>query len=171
MSPTRIVFTTPLYFGIAHVHHYYEFRLTHPDWPALPALLRSLFQFAYTSLFGFFAAFAFLRTGSLPAVVVAHALCNALGLPRFWGRVDRYEVVVEPGEPIGPQGADKKDDDADADANDGGSEGRASPTLRYVRLGVAWTVAYYILLVGGAVGFYHALFPLTESPSALAHFD
>jgi prenyl protein peptidase len=37
-------------------------------------------------------------------------------------------------------------------------------------LGVGWTVAYYVLLVGGAWGFYKLLFPWTESSNALAMF-
>src|ERR1700760_1304094 len=76
VSPKTVVFATPLYFGIAHIHHYYEFRLTHPHTPALPAVLRSLFQFTYTSLFGFFAAFVFLRNRNLLALILAHSFCN-----------------------------------------------------------------------------------------------
>lgn len=154
ISPTKTVFISPLYFGIAHVHHYYEFRLTHPETHILPAILRSLFQFTYTSLFGFFAAFVFLRTGNLPAVILAHSFCNWMGLPRFCGRVG-----VEAGVPIGPPGVrTKEDSDApNVQVGDG-------------RLGISWTVAYYVLLVAGAYGFYHFLFPLTESSRALASF-
>lgn len=38
------------------------------------------------------------------------------------------------------------------------------------RLGIHWTVAYYVLLVAGMVGFYRGLWPLTESRRALAKF-
>jgi prenyl protein peptidase len=34
-------------------------------------------------VFGWYAAFLFLRTGHLAAAVAAHALCNALGFPAF----------------------------------------------------------------------------------------
>lgn len=85
MSPGRIVFLSPLYFGIAHVHHFYEFRLTHPDTPIPAILFRSIFQFGYTTVFGWFAAFLYLRTGSLPAVILVHSFCNWCGLPRLWG--------------------------------------------------------------------------------------
>ena len=112
ISPTRIVFVTPLYFGIAHIHHFYEFLLTHPDFPILPAIIRTLVQFAYTSLFGFFAAFVFLRTGSLFAAIAAHTFCNWMGLPKFWGRIG-----VQAGVPIGPPGS-KKSDDASSDSDD-----------------------------------------------------
>ncbi|KAJ5139041.1 CAAX amino terminal protease [Penicillium bovifimosum] len=150
-SPSRIVFIAPLYFGIAHVHHFYEFRLTHPDTPAFAALLRSLFQFGYTTVFGWYATFVFLRTGSLLAVVLIHSFCNWCGLPRFWGR-------VEAGEPIGPPVTRSKED------SDAGVE-VAGGTL-----GIGWTVAYYLLLVAGAVGFARGLWPLTESYHALVSF-
>ena len=58
---------------------------------------------------------------------------------------------MEAGEPIGPPG--KRD------------EGTDSP--RYESTGVAWTIAYYGILVAGALGFYWQLFPLTESLHAL----
>ncbi|KAJ9641826.1 CAAX prenyl protease [Coniosporium tulheliwenetii] len=154
-SAPRIVFLTPLYFGIAHVHHYYEFRLTHPGTPALPALLRSLFQFGYTSVFGFFAAFVFLRTGSVIAVILAHSFCNWQGLPRLWGRVG--ELEVEAGVPMGPPDVgDGKGDDA----------ARSGPPLSH-GLGTVWTVVYYVSLVAGAVGFWKCLWVLTESENAL----
>lgn len=38
------------------------------------------------------------------------------------------------------------------------------------RLNIAWTLAYYALLVAGAVGFYLLLFPLTQSSGALVDF-
>ncbi|KAF2878171.1 hypothetical protein BDV95DRAFT_589137 [Massariosphaeria phaeospora] len=146
-SEKQIVFLTPLYFGIAHVHHLYEFRLTHPRVPVSVAIFRSLFQFTYTSLFGFFAAFVFLRTGNVLSVTLVHALCNSLGLPRFWGRVG-----VEAGEPIGPP-------DTGKNYEDGGFYDTSK--------GVMWTVAYYIILIAGAIGFYLQLFSLTESSHAL----
>ncbi|KAF2016440.1 CaaX prenyl proteinase Rce1 [Aaosphaeria arxii CBS 175.79] len=153
ISGTKIIFLTPLYFGIAHVHHLYEFRLTHPETPLALAVFRSLFQFTYTSLFGFFAAFAFIRTGNVFSLILTHAFCNWMGLPRFWGRVG-----VESGVPIGPPDADKRDDDQ-------GTYGRASSSIQSA--GLAWTVAYYVILIAGAYGFYRGLFPLTESINAL----
>lgn len=148
-SGKQIVFLTPLYFGIAHLHHLYEFRITHSEVPFFIAVLRSLFQFTYTSLFGFFAAFVFIRTGNVYTCMLAHTFCNWMGLPRFYGRVG-----VEAGIPIGPPDVDKKDD-----------EQRNVPA--YQGKGVGWTVAYYLVLVAGALGFYHQLFPLTESSHAL----
>lgn len=152
MPPGRIVFVTPLYFGIAHVHHFYEFRLTHPDTPIPAILFRSIFQFGYTTVFGWFAAFLYLRTGSLPAVILVHSFCNWCGLPRLWGR-------VEAGVPIGPPQMRAKEDSEISPLQVAGGQ-----------LGISWTVAYYVLLVSGAVGFYCLLWPLTESTLALATF-
>ncbi|KAF2462670.1 Abi-domain-containing protein [Lindgomyces ingoldianus] len=147
VSGKKIIFLTPLYFGIAHVHHLYEFRLTHPHFPMHLAVLRSLFQFSYTSLFGFFVSFVFLRTGNLLSLILTHTFCNWMGLPRFWGRVGvEASVLNEP-----PSVVKKEDDDAP------GSQSK----------GLVWTVAYYIILVSGAVGFYWQLFPLTESSYAM----
>jgi prenyl protein peptidase len=147
-SGKQIVFLTPLYFGIAHVHHLYEFRITHPEVSFALSILRSLFQFTYTSLFGFFATFVYLRTGNVYTCMLAHTFCNWMGLPRFFGRVG-----VEAGGPIGPP-VDKKDD-----------EQKNVPA--YQGKGPLWTVAYYIILVAGATGFYWLLFPVTESKHAL----
>lgn len=83
----RTVFVSPLVFGLAHAHHLYEFRVSHPGVPLAAAALRSAFQLGYTTLFGAYATFVYLRTGSLLAVFAAHVLCNCMGLPRVWGRV------------------------------------------------------------------------------------
>lgn len=150
-SGKKIIFLTPLYFGIAHVHHLYEFRLTHPKTPMLLVVARSLFQFTYTSLFGFFAAFVFLRTGNVLSLILAHSFCNWMGLPRFWGRVG-----VEAGVPIGPPGAAKR-----------GEENTDEASAQDHSKGIIWTLVYYAILVAGAYGFYRGLFPLTESNNAL----
>ncbi|KAI1074073.1 hypothetical protein F5B20DRAFT_564766 [Whalleya microplaca] len=87
-SVSKTIFLSPLIFGLAHVHHFYEFRVTHPQVPVATGVLRSLVQLSYTTLFGAYVTFLFLRTGSLLAIVVVHAFCNCMGLPRFWGRVE-----------------------------------------------------------------------------------
>ncbi|KAL7627134.1 CAAX prenyl protease [Parahypoxylon ruwenzoriense] len=86
-SVLTTIFVSPLVFGLAHLHHFYEVRVSHPHVPAGVVALRCLFQLAYTSLFGAYATFLFLRSGSLLAVFVVHAFCNCMGLPRVWGRV------------------------------------------------------------------------------------
>ncbi|KIW79374.1 hypothetical protein Z517_05986 [Fonsecaea pedrosoi CBS 271.37] len=154
ISPSRIVFLTPLYFGIAHVHHFYEFHLTHPHIPLLPVMLRSVLQFTYTTLFGWFAAFVYMRTGSVYACIIIHSFCNCVGLPRFWGRVrrpDDYSI-----HPVVIRGKD------DTDLVQAATQGQ--------KLGLRWTVAYYLLLVAGAYAFSRGLWPLTLSEAALAEF-
>lgn len=70
------IFLSPLIFGLAHIHHFYEFRITNAKTPITAALARSVLQFAYTYLFGVFATFIFLRTGSLLAIIAIHMFCN-----------------------------------------------------------------------------------------------
>ncbi|KAI5457911.1 hypothetical protein BGZ63DRAFT_416973 [Mariannaea sp. PMI_226] len=89
-SLTGTIFLSPLVFGLAHLHHFYEFRITHPQTPLPVAIARSLFQLSYTSLFGAYATFLFLRTGSLLGVVLVHTFCNCMGLPRVWGYLEPY---------------------------------------------------------------------------------
>jgi prenyl protein peptidase len=44
----------------------------------------------YTTLFGMYAVFLFLRTGHIVAPCVAHAFCNAMGFPDF-GEIIRLQ--------------------------------------------------------------------------------
>lgn len=141
-SVAKTVFLSPVIFGLAHFHHFYEFRVTHPHVPVAHGLLRSLLQLGYTSLFGAYATFLLLRTGSLLAIVAVHAFCNCMGFPRFWGR-------VEP---------------------DTGGEDAGAPTTSK-KPSVLWTVVYYALLVFGAVSWWKNLGLLTESSNALVSID
>lgn len=152
VSPGHIVFVAPLYFGVAHVHHFYEFRITHPDTSIIASILRSLFQFSYTTMFGWYATFIYLRTGSLLAVILAHSFCNWCGLPRLWGRVEAGISVSA------PLTKGKEDSDVSVIGSTSG------------QLGIGWTVTYYALLFAGAIGFYFALWPLSQSPYALTSF-
>lgn len=144
-SVARTIFLSPVIFGLAHFHHFYEFRVTHPHEPVVTGLLRSLLQFSYTSLFGAYATFLFLRTGSLLAIFVVHAFCNIMGLPRLWGRVEPWHDA----------------DDADGNENAGkaGSKGK--------RPSILWSVVYYVLLISGAINWWKYLGALTASSNAL----
>jgi prenyl protein peptidase len=73
------VFASPLLFGLAHVHHFAELRRRTGS--ASAAALGVAAQFTYTVVFGWFAAFAFLRTGHVAGPIAAHAFCNVMGLP------------------------------------------------------------------------------------------
>ena len=175
-------------FGIAHLHHlnqgiiarkragqsYLSAVLT----PSIiiPGIIQSLFQFTYTSLFGIFAMFVYLRTGNVYSCILAHTFCNWMGLPRFWGRVG--DLV---GHEISSTPATKKSDEKSED----GSESPAptssqapgeqlqemlTPGHEGQALGLHWTVGYYLLLGTGAYGFNKLLWPLTESNRALTYF-
>jgi prenyl protein peptidase len=154
VAPPKVVLFTPLYFGIAHVHHFYEFTLTHPHTPLAGALLRSVFQFGFTTVFGWLATFVYIRTGSLYSCIFIHILCNWIGLPRFWGKLRRQEE-----HPMGPTVMRGKED---SDTEQPKEQERA--------LGLQWTMAYYALLFAGSYLFYAQLWTLTESTQALARF-
>jgi prenyl protein peptidase len=140
-SIKETIFLSPVVFGLAHFHHFYEFRLTNPGVPFAAALARTVFQLGFTTVFGAYATFIYIRTGSLLAVCAVHAFCNTMGLPRLWGRVRRI-VPAKDG-----KGGD------DYTVEETGS--------------LKWTVAYYVLLVAGAVGFYMNLWAWTDSANAL----
>lgn len=184
--PSRIVFVTPLVFGLAHFHHLVEFLQSRtPEGRRLPPLpiwingiLRSLFQFTYTSLFGFFATFVLLRTGNIWAAVLAHSFCNWMGVPRLTGKVGQYTNYPSNVTPDVAQGK-RNDDEDDTHVRVGNSlmenqdddEKQTARSTGPQNLGMGWTVAYYGLLVVGSFAFYELLWPLTESPNALALFE
>lgn len=88
LSPTQVCWIAPLFFGVAHLHHFYE------QYRRLPILQRTketilkltlglLFQFSYTTLFGAYASHVFIRSGSLLSVILVHMFCNYTGLPEI----------------------------------------------------------------------------------------
>ncbi|XDG01203.1 hypothetical protein ABKA04_000818 [Annulohypoxylon sp. FPYF3050] len=99
---TTTIFLSPLVFGLSHLHHFYEFRVTLPNVPTSFLLMRSLFQLGFTTLFGAYATFLYLRSGSLLAIFAVHAFCNCMGLPRVWGRVLPETVVDTRGKSYRP---------------------------------------------------------------------
>ncbi len=80
-TPGSAALVSPLFFGVAHLHHMAE-RLRQGQ-PLASAALISLFQMSYTTVFGVYSAFLFLRTGHLMAPVVVHGFCNFMGFPDF----------------------------------------------------------------------------------------
>ncbi|GAB5361865.1 hypothetical protein AAMO2058_000749700 [Amorphochlora amoebiformis] len=70
----------PLMFGFAHLHHVLE-HMRHAGHGLNKALQIAGFQTCYTTLFGMYASFLFLRTGHLIAPFLSHAFCNYMGLP------------------------------------------------------------------------------------------
>ena len=78
----KSIYITPLFFGIAHLHHMIESILT-TNMPLKLILLQNLFQFSYTYLFGLYSSFLFLRTGSFYASFLNHSFCNYMGFPNI----------------------------------------------------------------------------------------
>jgi prenyl protein peptidase len=79
MSIARVTWVAPLFFGTAHLHHALV-RLYEKQGISM-VLLQMAFQFAYTTLFGAYATYAFLCTRSIVAVSLSHSVCNSMGLP------------------------------------------------------------------------------------------
>ncbi|KAK5858786.1 hypothetical protein PBY51_002901 [Eleginops maclovinus] len=79
-GPTAAIFIAPLFFGLAHFHHIIEQRPLHKDGMCV-ILMVSGTQFLYTTLFGAFTAFLFMRTGHVVGPVLCHSFCNSQGLP------------------------------------------------------------------------------------------
>ncbi|WFD24047.1 CAAX prenyl protease [Malassezia equina] len=59
------------------------------------ALVQTALQFAYTTVFGWYATFLFQRTGTVWAPLVAHILCNFMGLPRLAPRSSTLAHIVD----------------------------------------------------------------------------
>ncbi|XP_015433384.1 PREDICTED: CAAX prenyl protease 2 [Dufourea novaeangliae] len=85
-TPVTAIFVSSLFFGAAHFHHIVD--RVREGVSLKRALLISCFQFAYTTLFGTYAAFLFVKTGHLAAPLTAHSFCNHMGFP------DLSEIVA-----------------------------------------------------------------------------
>ncbi|CAH0594326.1 unnamed protein product [Chrysodeixis includens] len=81
LEPMTAVFVGPLLFGVAHFHHMFEQMKAGFEFKT--ALMISTFQFTYTTLFGAYSAYLFVRTGHFVAPLVAHMFCNHMGFPNF----------------------------------------------------------------------------------------
>uniref|UniRef100_A0A8C4X1I7 CAAX prenyl protease 2 n=1 Tax=Eptatretus burgeri TaxID=7764 RepID=A0A8C4X1I7_EPTBU len=87
MGPQKAVFACPLFFGVAHFHHVIE-QLKFKQRRVDDILLSAAFQFGYTSVFGAYTAFLFIRTGHLVGPVLCHAFCNFMGFPPLAAAVE-----------------------------------------------------------------------------------
>lgn len=74
-----VVVRCPLWFGIAHVHHFSEKIRRGQSWAS--AALGTAVQLTYTSIFGAIATALFIRTGCVLSPILSHAICNFMGLP------------------------------------------------------------------------------------------
>ncbi|KIM83543.1 hypothetical protein PILCRDRAFT_819168 [Piloderma croceum F 1598] len=91
-SIISMVFLSPMSFGAAHIHHAWDIfnRYGKTAVAAKRAVIICLFQFAYTTLFGAYCSFLFIRTGSLFPPLVAHSFCNVIGLPQITAEMKRW---------------------------------------------------------------------------------
>lgn len=87
-STSTAIMITPLFFGVAHLHHMVERIRTGID--KRTAIIISSFQFVYTTIFGIYSAYLFVRTGHFMAPFIAHAFCNHMGFP------DINDLVSQP---------------------------------------------------------------------------
>ncbi|KAM9729001.1 CAAX prenyl protease 2-like [Menidia menidia] len=92
-GPTAAVLTAPLFFGVAHFHHIIEQRRLGKDSMSVILLVAGL-QFLYTTVFGAFTAFVFLRTGHLVGPVLCHSFCNSQGLPDVGSALQHPQQAV-----------------------------------------------------------------------------
>lgn len=76
----RIAFITPLWFAIAHAHHLYE-KIFITKLSPSSAILSTLIQLTYTSIFGLIASYLFIITGNIASPIISHMFCNFMGLP------------------------------------------------------------------------------------------
>lgn len=83
VSADDIVLVTPLYFGVAHIHH--ALQLLREGERIFDIIFVSLAQFLMTYLFGAYCAFLFTEVGSVWPGVFAHAFCNWVGPPPLTG--------------------------------------------------------------------------------------
>jgi prenyl protein peptidase len=92
-SPASCIWLSPLLFAASHLHHLHDLT-THQGLALTKALQGILFQLAYTTIFGWLAAFFFVRCRHLVAVVLPHAFCNFVGPPRLPSPGSRYRTLV-----------------------------------------------------------------------------
>ncbi|KAG5438274.1 hypothetical protein PCK2_000955, partial [Pneumocystis canis] len=87
VSTLKTTITASLLFGVAHIHHLYEYYLSHPN-DFKFGLLIYFFQFFYTTIFGGFVTYLYLCTQNLWSIVIVHAFCNWMGFPQLFGPVE-----------------------------------------------------------------------------------
>jgi prenyl protein peptidase len=76
----EVLWISPGLFGLCHLHHLINL-VRAKGYSVQQGIFAVGFQLVYTSLFGAFATFVFWKTGNVLGVILAHSLCNFLGLP------------------------------------------------------------------------------------------
>ena len=90
----RAVLVCPIFFGVAHVHHLIDWYRINDGTPFKHACLSVVIQITYTSIFGLFAGFLFIRTNHFISLVLCHSLCNVMGLPTLECAVNHHRKHV-----------------------------------------------------------------------------
>lgn len=93
MSTVKVSLIAPLFFGIAHIHHAVT-RISKGERPSSVVLI-TIFQFLYTSLFGSYASYAFIRSGSILAITFSHSYCNWMGLPDMTFVSNKHHLLFQ----------------------------------------------------------------------------
>ncbi|KAJ7046329.1 hypothetical protein C8F04DRAFT_1063984 [Mycena alexandri] len=88
----KMIAFAPLVFGLAHAHHAWDTynRYGRTRDALKRAVMATLFQTAYTTLFGAHTSYLFLRTSSLLPPLTAHVFCNIMGLPQIQYEMRRF---------------------------------------------------------------------------------
>ncbi|KAJ7908361.1 hypothetical protein B0H13DRAFT_2193328 [Mycena leptocephala] len=88
----KMIAFAPLVFGLAHVHHAWDAynRYGRTADAAKRAAMSTIFQTAYTTLFGAHTSYLFLRTSSLLPPLAAHVFCNIMGIPQLQSEMRRF---------------------------------------------------------------------------------
>ncbi|KAF7357219.1 hypothetical protein MSAN_01316800 [Mycena sanguinolenta] len=88
----KMIAFAPLVFGLAHVHHAWGTynRLGRTKDALRRAALSTVFQTAYTTLFGAHTSYLFLRTSSLIPPITAHVFCNIMGIPQIQSEMRQF---------------------------------------------------------------------------------
>ncbi|KTW26095.1 hypothetical protein T552_02990 [Pneumocystis carinii B80] len=85
-SVLKIILITSILFGLAHMHHLYEYYRSFPS-NIKAGIFAYLFQFFYTMVFGSFVSYLYISTQNLWSIVLVHSFCNWMGFPQLYGLV------------------------------------------------------------------------------------
>ncbi|KAJ5074069.1 protease u48 caax prenyl protease rce1 [Anaeramoeba ignava] len=92
----KVIVFSPWIFGSAHLHHLYQ-NVFVENLPFLQSLVSSLIQFGFTSIYGMFSAFLFVRTNHFIPLFLTHSFCNFVGFPQFElipNHPNRNEILI-----------------------------------------------------------------------------
>ena len=88
-SSATTLLLSPLLFGLAHLHHLIGL-VRAKGFTLRQGLLAVFFQLFHTALFGAFAAYVYLSTGSFLACALSHAFCNLMEFPDLGWMFNQY---------------------------------------------------------------------------------